>query len=585
MQSGMKIDDFEAEESFDTSVPLVRSMPLEQVATVVHSHASSGYLSVFERASKSYYLIDYINMVIKNRAALMLATGETPEFGRISIAEEIPRFAYIEPSEESVQVVDGVTMKPIATLACGKGHLESVALSSDGKRCYLGNKDGLVTRWEVEGAKLTAQIAKLPDFVYLIKESPCGDHVIAIGYDRSVYAYDSHRGTYGELVYVTSTLPRCFTFLERGYVAIGESRGEIVIVDYIQGQVLSKFRVAHEEIIKMSRLSEATLLFLSKFGKLGIVNFLTGEVLSEDYLSDKRRYSAFTFDRASQEITFYANDGQIKSYALSGLPKRLEALLAQKEFKNAYLLINAHPQLYEEPEAKRLEARFNIALLEAQGLMEEGRESEANSLLAPYLQIPQKRMMMQKYLAQLQHIPELRNYIERSYLLRAHSLIQAHPLLGTTMMAREMETLFEKALLSADELLKNGHKEEAEAVLFGHKVISARSKVIKELLKVPNLIDMIYEAIDKEDYKRYFELKSLYLIVPFLPEARAFEAREEEWYFELEEALCLGNLKRAKECARAIACFPKGEERAKAWLQKLAKLQEGEGNPTPPPHQ
>ncbi|MGP1580514.1 MAG: hypothetical protein ACTTH5_05775 [Wolinella sp.] len=584
----MKFDFFETEESFDTSAPLARSMPFEPVATLLCSHQHSGHLSIFERATKSYYLVDYVNMVVKNKTTLSLAAGETPEFGRISIAEEIPRFAYIESNEESAQIFDGISMKSIATLVCNKGRLESVYLSRDGKRCYLGHKDGLVTRWDVQSAKFVSQIAKMQDFVYLIKESPCGDYVVSIGYDRSIYVYDSHRGTYGELVYVASALPRCFSFLGRGYVAFGESRGEIVIVDYIQAQAVSRFRVAHEEIIEMSRLSETTLLFLSKFGKLGIVNFLTGEVLSEDYLSDKRRrYSAFAFDETSKEITLHANDGHIKSYALDGLSERLAELLVQQEFKNAYLLINAHPQLYEDPEAKRLDARFNIALLEAQGLMEEGRVSEANNLVAPYAQIPQKRMMMQKYLTQLHAIPELRGYIRDAYILRAYSLIQLYPLLANTTMARNMDALFGEALLSASELLKNGHKDEAERILFGHKVISTRSKAIKELMHMPNLIDMIYEAIDKEDYGRYFELKSLYLIVSFLPRARAFEAREEEWYFELEEALCLGNLKRAKECAHAIAAFPKGKERVKPWLQKLMKLQGGEarGDSTPPPHQ
>lgn len=558
-------------DSFDPSLALDYSIYLERVASLLQPHPN-GWLSFFDKSKKSYYLLDIAQKSLKQKIALDMAKGENPEFGRVSIAQEIPRFAFIEPDEEHVRVMDGASLQNIATIHCAKSKVESIHLTSDGKGLYTGGKDGLITLWDVEEKRVIAQISKHQDFVYLIKESPCGEFILSVGYDRSLFLYHKGKGMRGECIHVASHLPRSILFLSGGYVAIGESRGEVVILDCLLRRVATRFRVTHEEIIAMEALGEGVILFLSKFGKLGSVDYLKGEVRSDDYLPAKKRYASMALEAQGERLVLSTQDGYIRSYKLGELLPWLERLVEKEETNHAYELMAAHPHLRGSKSAMVLEARFEIALLEAWGLMEEERISEAQQRLALYLTIPEKRMIVQKHIEQLRQIPDLRSYLKDSYLLRAHSLVQTRPLLAQTSTAKSMDESFLKALWSAKELLKRGQKEEADKAIFIHKAVNARSKMIKEVFSNPFLIDTVLETIQKGDYRRYFELKRQFSVVSFLPQAKAFEEREEELYFELEEAFCLGNLERAKECMETLLLFPKGEERVKPWAQKIKEF-------------
>lgn len=560
------------ENRFNPSLPWEYSIFVERAMTVVQPHPQ-GYLSLFDKLKRSYYLLDTNEKSVQKKIPLELAKGDYPEFGRLSMAEEIPRLAFIETSEESVKVLDGARGEVSATLSGSKGKIESIYLSPDGKRLYMGGKDGLITLWDVEQKSIITQVSKHQDFVYLIKESPCREFIVSIGYDRSVFLYRRGQGNRGERVYVASFLPRCMVFLEGGYVAIGESQGDVVILDCQRGKPVNRFHASHEEIISMAALDDETLFFLSKFGKLGSVDFRQGIVRSDDYMETKRRYSAFALDPLGKMI-LATNDGYIRSCDLKELSPWLKRLIDSREIKHAYELLNEHPHLRGEESARRLEARFEVTLMEAQGLLEEERLEEAQQLLANYLQVPEKRVIVQKNLEQLRQIGDLRSYLKNSYLLRAYSLVQTRPLLAQTPVAKIMEERFLKAILVANELLKQGRRDEADKVVFAYKAINKRLKMIKEVFADPLLIEVTLRAIQEGNYRQYFDLKRQYEVVSILPEARAFEERQEEFYFELEEAFYGGDIKRAKECAEILRHFPKGEEAMKEWLDQIEGLVE-----------
>lgn len=119
-------------DSFDPFLALDYSIYLERVASLLQPHPN-GWLSFFDKNKKSYYLLDIAQKSLKQKIALDMAKGENPEFGRVSIAQEIPRFAFIEPDEEHVRVMDGASLQNIATIHCAKSKVESIHLTSDGK--------------------------------------------------------------------------------------------------------------------------------------------------------------------------------------------------------------------------------------------------------------------------------------------------------------------------------------------------------------------------------------------------------------------------------------------------------------------
>lgn len=559
------------ENVFNPSLQLAYSIYLERVATLVQPH-SSGNLSIFDKLRKNYYLVDISHSTLKQKIALELASGEHPEFGRVSISEGVPCVAYIEPSEESIVVLDGSKQRKLSTIQYQKGKIEAVALSPDGERVYTGGKDGHVVVWDVSSGKMLSHIAKHQDFVYIIKESPCGEYVASVAYDRTVFVYRKSRGIRAERIHVANVLPRVMCFLGDGFLALAEGNGEVVIVDCHRGVVATRFRIGYEEIIYIAILNDRTIATLSKYGKLSISDYMSGKVLSSDYLAGNRRYSTFAYDSFSQKIVVATTDGYIKAYSIENLASRLDALIKKNEVKNAYELIATHPYLREFPRAMTLEARFNIALAETKGLMEDENVIEAQALLSPYLQVPEKRMLAQKYIDQLRQLQDLRAYRRDSYLLRAYSLIQTRPLLAQTSTARAMDESFLKAIFSAKELLKVGRIDEAEKIVFIYKVVSSCSKIIKEVFANPLLIDTILEAVAQKDYRRFFDLKRQYAVVSILPESKIVEEREEELLLEIEEAFYLGEFDKVRGYIETLALFPKGGEKTKVWIDRVKNL-------------
>lgn len=131
------------------------------------------------------------------------------------------------------------------------------------------------------------------------------------------------------------------------------------------------------------------------------------ELLSECFIkADSIISSAVMPDDNS--ILIGCLDGGVYSFELDGDLKELDTLVLNGEFGKAYELVQNNPFLKGEEDYKILEEAWNMNLGEIIDFLEDGKKEEAKRMSQDYMQVAEKRGVLQRVFKQFEEFDRLK---------------------------------------------------------------------------------------------------------------------------------------------------------------------------------
>ncbi len=117
--------------------------------------------------------------------------------------------------------------------------------SADGNYLASGGIDGKVYLWSVNKGTFISRFSSHPDYVAFLQFSPDSSYLLSCGYESSMICTNVHTKTKAKKYKQHKSRVTAMTFLSNFIVITGSREGEIVVLNYLSGEVIARFMSPH----------------------------------------------------------------------------------------------------------------------------------------------------------------------------------------------------------------------------------------------------------------------------------------------------------------------------------------------------
>lgn len=331
--------------------------------------------------------------------------------------------AFAIKGEPKYQIWDIVLKKRVLEAAhLHTAEVYSLCFSRFSQKLASGGMDGKSFVFDFESKKASGTYDIRSDFISAFSFNPNNKHIAIAGYDHEIRVYKL--GDTENYISITG--------LEEPIVRVDFVTEKELAVFYRDGQMLALDAFTQKVTANPKKLNDGVSVFEPANGCLYIcgrernIRLLGAsdyEELSEGIIKTQSIISAATMYKDNRLI-LGCLDGSVMLYELSSDNKELEELLMNGSFAKAYALVEANPFLKEDDNFSILEEAWQMSLLDIIHDIEDGKIDAAKKMAQSYMQISDKRLILQTLFKQFEEFQRLKYAIEHSNHELMKSLIQ-----------------------------------------------------------------------------------------------------------------------------------------------------------------
>ena len=426
---------------------------------------------------------------------------------KVAISRNI--FAYINEDENSIIVVNGRDSKIINTIKFNESKIECICFSKVGNSLIVGGKDGVLSKWGVNGNRILPTISRHKDAIFFIKESIEGNFIVSVGYDRSIILFNSKKDKLGSLIGIANNLIKCGVFFNNErLLALGDVLGYLYIIDTNLKTIINKFQVSFTQLINISYYKHSYIFCLNDNGVISIIDFAKQEKIMDNFLNDDIYLQFYIHENLHDNLLLLSTSSfKVIAYNLDNFLIHFENLVNNKNISQAYNFVQNYRFLEMEPPYFKLSAKFEADLLECVALVCSGDESGALEILELYKDVSTKSTLISKIINDISRVNEFIRLMDAKMIDRAMTLAQKYSILSKLKQYSDFEDRFSKIIIVIKELIKKGRRNDANVIIEPFKRIPAKFRIIQQVILFPNKIDEALNSIKNHDYASLLKLR------------------------------------------------------------------------------
>lgn len=444
----------------------------------------------------------------ESRFALQLAAAKADKNNHnIDFTLDGNYLAYTEAQKPVIRIIDTHAKKVLHSFLKHTDEIESLRFSPNGKYLASGGVDGKVYLWNVERGLFISRFPSHPDYVAFLRFSPDGSYLISCGFEGSMICTNIHTKARAKKYKQHKSRVSAICFVTEHIVATGSTEGEIVVLNYLSGEVLARFMTPHGEVRGLA--CDGRVLYVSgSQHAIAIYSLLTYEAIDTHYISSLGVPSYIDFNEKKNHLIIGCLNGKLAYYNLENEEDLREAI-SNKAYKEAYAVVKNNP-LLEFTEAKKefdetWEKTYKIGF----SLLINKETDKAKALLNSFQGVPKITSTIQVLLRDFGSYERFTQLISTKKLPAAYSLAEQFPTLKLTPSYIQVESLWKKSFEKAKTvMLSKNDAGTAKLILGNFNNVPSKMPLIQTLINDPDVFRDLISGLKEKDFKKLLTIIS-----------------------------------------------------------------------------
>ncbi len=315
----------------------------------------------------------------------------------------------------------------------------SLKFSTYEQKLASGGMDGKSFIFDFATKKVTPTFDIRSDFISAFAWNPNKRHIAIAGYDKEIRIYNiSDPQNHISVIGLDEPIVGV-EFLSEKELAVFYREGQILVFDAFAKKTIANPKKLNDGVSVFER-AKGCIYICGRERNIKLLDSRTFDELSEGIIKAQNVASASCM-HSENTILIGCLDGSLSLYELDSDNKELEELLMSGNFAEAYSLVESNPFLKSDDNFSILEEAWQMSLTDIVHDIEDGKMDAAKKMAQSYMQIGEKRLILQSVFKQFEEFGRLKYAVEHSNHELMKSLIQKNNYFKLTKLYHKIKNI------------------------------------------------------------------------------------------------------------------------------------------------
>lgn len=515
---------------------------------------------------------------LENHSSIRIPViNDTSTSTSISTSRDGTLLAAHDQSSKSIKVFNIIQKKMIFKIEWHQGGVEHVLFDDENKYLATGGNDGKVCIWSCITGKLLYTLPHHTDFISSLEFSSANKKFASGSYDTVVHIFDLRKmETIATLKSKHKVAIVSISFFAVSSVLTIDKSGNILAWNYKTSSVLYILPKTKSEPIYSTVIEDSYLIVACKDSYVYLYSLKDRKLLNMRYIYSKERIGSASFDSKNLLLFVSTLNSSIHCYDLLYGKDDIKTYIRSADYLAAYSLLVKNPLLEDlEPHVKVLSERWDDAVKDAIGYLEQEEKDRAKRSLAPFMDIPSKAELAQGILSEYKDFTQFRDAVDKSNFQLANTLLIKHPLYKQSDYYGRIQDEWDKCVAKVTLALESNTKDidkDIDKIFKNFRGISEKLVFIREVSSKKIALSLFNKYFDQENYKECFNIVKNNEFLKEIEAYRNLLIKEDALYKQLKNSLDRELYLKCKEYALQLLAFPKHQREAGDILNNIDKI-------------
>jgi len=502
------------------------------------------------------------NETYENIFALKLSNAKTDHTNRnIDFSLDGKYLAFSEVEKPLIRIIDTQGKKVLHSLVKHTQDIESLSFSPNGKYLASGGIDRKIFLWNIQKGSFISRFTSHPDYVAFLRFSPDGNYLISCGFEGSMICTNIHTKAKSKKYKPHKSRVTAICFISDHIIATGSKEGEILVMNYLSGEILARFMTPHGETRGLA--CDDNVIYVSGTQHaIAIYSLEDFTAINTNYISAPGVPSYIRFNEGKSHLIVGCLNGKLAFYNLHN-EEELENALKIKAYKDAYDIIQENPLLNFSDAKKSFDETWEKTYKLAFALLVKQETKKATALLESFKGVPKITNQIQGLLRDFTSYDRFKQLISTKKLSVAYSLIDNAPTLAETPIFLKVQQLWENAFEKAKKImLTKNDAGTSKLILQDFNNVPSKIPLIQTLINDPDVFKNLNKALKEKDFKTLLTLIAKHAYLKETSEYQKAMKLAEDVFEDAKQKLAEKDFQTVHEYASLILNVPHLQEKA-----------------------
>lgn len=316
----------------------------------------------------------------------------------------------------------------------------AVRFSPYSMKLASGGMDGKSYVFDFETKQFSKTYDIRSDFISAFAFNPNGKQVAIAGFDNEIRLYKiSDTESYISMVGLEEPIVR-IEFVNEKEMVVFYREGQVLVFDSFTKKIIKNAKKLNDSVSAFE-VSSGCIYICGRERNVRLLSASNFEELSEGIIKTQSIVSA-SAKQGLNELILGCLDGSVYRYDLDSDNVEFEEHLMNGDFAGAYALVESNPFLKQDYNYSILEEAWNMTLLDIIKNMENGKADVAKKMAQSFMQVGEKRLILQTLFKQFDEFGRFKYAIEHSNKELIKSLVQKNSYFKMTKLFEKVKNLF-----------------------------------------------------------------------------------------------------------------------------------------------